>query len=95
MALILAMFHNIQFKPKLSSFVQRIADYSFTIYLIHYSIIDLLLNFIGDKIPKIPFLLLSFTIANLIAYLVAQFTEMKYKSIRDMLKKLLLKKMPA
>lgn len=95
MALILAMFHNIQFKPKLSSFIQRIADYSFTIYLIHYSIVDLLLNFIGDKIPKVPFLLLSFTIANLLSYLMAQFTEMKYKSVRDLLKKFLLKKIPA
>lgn len=94
MALILAMFHDLKLKPKVISIIQRIADYSFTIYLIHYSIVDLLLNFIGDKMPKIPFLLLSFAISNLISYLIAQFTEMKYKSVRDLLKKFLLKKIP-
>ena len=67
---------KINFIPskKFSSVVKFFADYSFTLYLIHYSICELLIKYTNN-------LFLLLVIPNFIAIVLAEFTEKKHKQL--------------
>ena len=71
-------------RNKINHFVKRFisffAGYSFTLYLIHYTI---LIFFLGLNLPLPPtltFLMIWFT-SNVLSILIAKFTELKYKEL--------------
>jgi peptidoglycan/LPS O-acetylase OafA/YrhL len=82
----LSKFHNSELPAIFKKIFQLGADYSFTLYLIHYSIIDFLLKNVGNRIPKIHFLIIAFVSSNIISYFLAKYTEMKYRSFRNFIK---------
>ena len=69
-------FHNI---------VKYGAGYSFTLYLLHYSILQYLLVFPSNYSPFARFCL-YFLISNVLAFTIAQFTEVRYKQFSNYLK---------
>ena len=71
-------------RNKINHFVKRFISffvgYSFTLYLIHYTI---LIFFLGLNLPLPPtltFLMIWFT-SNVLSILIAKFTELKYKEL--------------
>jgi len=84
MMLGLIFFHSIKIGPKMSKVIQYLADYSFTLYLLHYSFINLFTTFIEPE-NKILFMIISFVSINVISAIVANFTEMNYKKFRSFL----------
>ena len=84
--LIYALQNNNCFKSKLlNRCISVMAKYSFTLYLIHYSILEIIRLYIGSISPYI-LLGISFVFCNLLSLFIAYFTEMRYKSIAERLK---------
>jgi len=63
------------------SFLETVGGYSLTLYLTHYTILDYLSVYNG-YLPGWALLLAGFVIANLVAWVLAMFTEMRYKELR-------------
>jgi len=76
---------------KLKRIVHFFASYAFTLYLIHYSILDFI-HFFLDKNNAIKLLVIYIIISNLLAFTLAYFTEMKYKKVRRFMIKIIMKK---
>jgi peptidoglycan/LPS O-acetylase OafA/YrhL len=72
--------------PALERLVRFTADYSFTLYLVHLSVIALLLNFTAALSPWARFGVL-FVAANIAAALLALKTEMQHRKLRLLLKR--------
>jgi peptidoglycan/LPS O-acetylase OafA/YrhL len=70
----------------LERLVRFTADYSFTLYLVHLSVIALLLNFTGGLSPWAVFGVL-FVASNIAAALLALKTEMQHRKLRRLLKR--------
>jgi peptidoglycan/LPS O-acetylase OafA/YrhL len=64
--------------------INFLADYSFTLYLVHYSLLGLLTNFISFNAVWIDIIVL-FLIVNIVSILVAEPFEKKHKLIRKYL----------
>ncbi len=67
------------------------ADYSFTLYLMHYTAIMPLLLFFKDDLNPYIFLILALLISNVVSFIIAKFTENKYKLVRVYLTNKLIK----
>ena len=65
---------TVNVNAKTSRFMQFLADYSFTLYLTHYSLASLLYKYIGN-------IWALMIISNIVACLLAQFTEKKHKKL--------------
>ena len=74
-----------------SKLIKFVANYSFTLYLIHYSLIELILSLELD-INKYLLAFSCFILANITAAFIAYFTEMKHKKLAVKLKILIGKK---
>jgi len=66
--------------------IDRIAAYSFTLFLMHYSIFNLLTQFKDDTSPELLFVT-GFIVSNIAAFTLAYLVEMRYKRFRDLLYK--------
>lgn len=66
------------------------ASYSFSLFLIHYSIFALMANLNNNISPYILFLM-SFVLSNICAIVLAYYGEMRYKSVASYLKKTFIK----
>lgn len=89
-SLLISYFNTVNFSEKIHKIINVLADFSFSVYLLHYSIISLLLLLFKDKINPYLFLIVAFFVSNIVAYYFAYFTEMKYKTLRSFLKRKLL-----
>jgi len=76
---------------KFKKVVHFFAAYSLTLYLIHYSLLDLMRNFMNNE-NKFTIMILSIIISNILACCLALKTEMKYKKLALFLKNKFLKK---
>ncbi|MDD1743572.1 MAG: acyltransferase [Methanomassiliicoccales archaeon] len=77
-------------KPLLRRMLRFGAGYSFTLFLIHYSIYSLIVIFMNDGVSPWLLFLTSFLIANVMAALIAHFGETRYKTFSSFLKRHLL-----
>lgn len=75
---------------KSNFFIKEVANYSFTLYLIHYSLIELMLVVFKNANIWILFSI-SFLISNVLAYVVANLTEYKHRSFSNLMKNKFLK----
>lgn len=66
--------------------IHLVAGFSYTLYLIHYSIFVLFKNLLGIFSPVQVFVI-AFIVSNVSAYLIALFGEMKYRELSNYLKK--------
>jgi peptidoglycan/LPS O-acetylase OafA/YrhL len=66
--------------------IDRFASYSFTLFLIHYSIFNFLVLYINDVSPYLLFVI-GFMSSNIIAFFMAYFFEMRYRKFRDIVNK--------
>ncbi len=74
------LINHVEIKKKISSIIRFFASYSFTLYLIHYSILDLVKIHYSNHHPYIIFFF-SFIFINVIAFLLGRLTEYKLKNI--------------
>jgi len=65
--------------------IKYVASYSFTLYLIHYSIITFILS-LGLEYSKIVLFVGSFIISNILALMLASLGEMKYRQVASKIK---------
>jgi peptidoglycan/LPS O-acetylase OafA/YrhL len=72
--------------PKLKPVIDRFAAYSFTLFLMHYSIFNLLTLFKDDFAPELLFVT-GFIVSNFAAFTLAYLVEMRYKDFRKFLYK--------
>lgn len=71
----------------LKKFIRFIANYSYSLYLIHYSVVDLVFNYSNNyEKNKILYSVFAILLSNLISILFALGTEMHYKKILKYLK---------
>lgn len=76
---------------KSKNIIHFFAAYSLTLYLIHYSILDLMRNFMNSE-NKFTIMIFSILLSNILACCLALKTEMKYKILTLKLKKIFLQK---
>jgi peptidoglycan/LPS O-acetylase OafA/YrhL len=76
---------------KFKKIIHFFASYSLTLYLVHYSILDLLRNFINNE-NKFSIIIFSIVLTNVLACCLALKTEMKYKVFALYLKNNFLKR---
>ena len=77
---------KIDMNEKIMHIIKYIASYSFTLYLIHYSIIVFILSF-NLSYDKFSLFIFIFLISNIIALLVASIGEMQYRKVSEKIKK--------
>jgi len=65
---------------KFSKLIKYLASYSFTLYLIHYSVIIFVLS-LNLEYNKLTLFLGSFVLSNILALLLASIGEMKYRKV--------------
>ena len=70
--------------------IHFLASYSYTLYLIHYSIFALMINLKTDMSGYLIFII-AFALSNVCAIVVAYFGEMRYKSVASYIKKKFMK----
>lgn len=73
--LIIEAFKTIQINQKVIQLIKFSASYSFTLYLIHYSILDFIKIHFDQSASPFNLFLISFVVANIISALVGRFTE--------------------
>ncbi|MDP4228046.1 MAG: acyltransferase [Bacteroidota bacterium] len=81
---------NIKIGDGIKQFIGIVASYSFTLYLIHVVVIGLIfvINIsYAINYPPIFVVPFSFIAANIVAYILAIFTEMKHKKISNWIKR--------
>jgi peptidoglycan/LPS O-acetylase OafA/YrhL len=65
----------------------HIASFSFTLYLIHYTVIDFLIHVFRETLSPEMILLVSLVTSNLLSYLISLGTENRHKEFSAWLKK--------
>ncbi len=74
------------FHPKVASLSKFMAGYSYTLYILHFSVISIVFLF-ASRLPVWMAAVLAFGVANSISALVAYCTEMRYKQLSTYLKR--------
>jgi len=75
-----------KFPKKMKPVIDRLAAYSFTLFLMHYSIFVLLARFLDVVSPYLLFVI-GFMVSNIAAYTLAYLVEMRYKKFRQFIYK--------
>ncbi len=70
----------------LKKFATFIAGFSFTLYLLHYSLLDILFHAFGAELSPYLLLAIMFFLSNFLSIIVARFTEDKHKEFVGWLK---------
>jgi peptidoglycan/LPS O-acetylase OafA/YrhL len=68
------LFREVKFSKITAKSIRVMANYSYTLYLVHYTILDFLKTHFGDKDPYL-LLILGFVLSNLISFLIGYYTE--------------------
>nr|WP_272941622.1 acyltransferase [Methanocella conradii] len=74
---------------RLKGFIKTMASYSYTLYLLHVAMIAALLaldDIYGLSCPLPAFIAISLVLTNVVAYIVAYFTEMRYRRLAKWIK---------
>lgn len=77
---------------KIQRAITFFASFSFTLYMIHYSVMDFAAKYFYKILPGSQIFLLSFLASNVLAWILARFTEAHYKTFGYWLKKMWLTK---
>lgn len=64
----------------LRKFSQWIAGFSFTLYLVHYTILEFLIRLYGEQVSPFLMLALMVVLSNIVSIVFAKFTEEKHKA---------------
>ncbi|MEI6522767.1 MAG: acyltransferase family protein [Bacteroidota bacterium] len=89
---LLGFSHHLIITNKMKLIIQYFADFSFTLYLIHYTLIYFAFQFLNVFNDKYLFFICCFLFVNLVSISLAKHTEMKYKILRSYLIKKFIKK---
>ena len=74
-----------QYNKKITKYVKCMASYSYTLYLIHYTIITFIIS-LNLPYDNILLAVMSFLVSNILALLLASVGEMKYRQVSDKIK---------
>lgn len=82
---------NIQFRPFIQRFIKVSASYSFTLYLVHYSVLDFIYTHLGSYNPYLLFIA-GYMVSNAIAFMIGSWSETGLKvTLRKMLQRIRLR----
>ena len=84
--LIYSQYAKFQYKEKFKKVIRFMASYTFTLYIVHFALFNLLTLFLGD-INSVILFFIGYILSNLLAILIAYFTEMRYYKINKYLLK--------
>ena len=79
--IIFSQYSKYKYPEKLKKGIIFMANYSFTLYLLHFSIYNLLMDFLKKYLNYILVFFIMFILVNIISIMVAYFTEMKSDKI--------------
>ncbi len=84
----IVLFQNREFliNNKLVTLIKKTSDYSFSLYLIHYSIVEFYVNYFGKE-NKLLSMIITFFLCNILALLIANYTEFRHKIVRNFIRK--------
>ncbi|WP_298953105.1 acyltransferase [uncultured Nonlabens sp.] len=86
--LIIDIFKGINFSERMINIINFISSYSFTLYLIHYSILDFLHTHFSSFINSYALFVFGFFISNIISIALGRFTEINLtKKVKEYLYK--------
>jgi len=74
--LIIDIFKNIEFSKAAVNIIRYNASYSYTLYLIHYSILDFLFNHFSNQFNSYILFLVGFLLSNVLSALIGRYTEL-------------------
>ncbi len=90
LSIIIFLNNRVIFKNiKIKIITTLISKYSYTLYLIHFSIISLIFSLNYWNISSINLAIFSFLAVNVISFGIAYFTEMRYKDLSKWIKSIL------
>ncbi len=81
MFLLIDFFSNFNFNRFFKKIIRYNASYSFTLYLIHYSIFDFMVIHFKESINKYILFFVGFIISNILSIIVGRYTEIKLTRI--------------
>lgn len=73
--LIIDLFKNIKFKKLFQKFIKFNASYSYTLYLIHYSILDFIFVNYSNYYNKYILFIIGFLVSNIISAVIGRYVE--------------------
>ncbi len=73
--LIIDLSKNIKFQTKFIIFIRLIAGYSYTLYLIHYSIFNIIVLCFSQKINSYLLFIIGFIISNIVSSFIGHYSE--------------------
>lgn len=86
--LLLLLTNNSNLNFKYPKFIKKIAEfgsqYSFLLYLLHYSIFSIFVNFLGQFSPYLLFFI-AYALSNIISIFLTYYIEKRYKAFRNSL----------
>lgn len=72
------LFSTVQINKRIASLIRFIANYSYTLYLIHYSIYDFISIHFKQELNGTSQFVIGFLISNLLAMIIGYYTETKF-----------------
>jgi len=71
-----------KFSDRSKKIIKLFASYSFTLYILHYTLLWILSTFKSEISPYLLFVI-GFSVSNLLSLVIAYFTEMRSKRVKD------------
>lgn len=87
MIIIYSQYTSFKYSEKAKKVIIFLADYSLTLYLMHFSLYNLLLGYLKVQLNGILAFIIMFLMVNVVSLGVAYFTEMRSNKIYNFLKK--------
>jgi peptidoglycan/LPS O-acetylase OafA/YrhL len=83
--IIYSQYSSLKYPDKIKKIIIFLADYSLTLYLMHFSLYNLLMGYLKSQLNDILALLIMFLLVNIVSMVVAYFTEMRSDKIYNFL----------
>lgn len=81
-------FKDVKFKPWLKKLITGNANFSFSLYLVHYSVLAIISSLFSGQANPVILFIIGFCLSNLLSYFLGQLFEIKLtKIIRSFLRK--------
>jgi peptidoglycan/LPS O-acetylase OafA/YrhL len=86
--LVVLLFENVKFSfsQRIERIVRFFASFSFTLYMIHYSLLDFTTYYFKDAMSGVQIFLFNLVSANVLAWLISRFSEIHYRKLGSLLK---------
>ena len=88
--LILDLTKNVSYSRLTTKFIKLIADYSYTLYLVHYSVLSFIVTYFDKTYSSYYLFIFGFIVSNIISFIIGYYAETKLtKKVKSYLYKLI------